>query len=354
MWAIIFSRKNTFSVLLLLSYLFNTGLLATADAENELIYDEEQGIIFSQDGKAHSKKTDENVTAAGNTQKSQQTEKKAAPSTAQKLEPASGPGDLHIARKKDPPELYFKSGLEYFKNKDFQNAMRNFTFANNAETNPKYLLWIGKTYRQLDMDNKMFEIMNKIVEQYPESDIADDALFELAFYYQRNDDYYMAEQKYAQLAEQYPFGTSFSNGQKFLDISRKQRRLMRADMGTKLKILGYTNETLQKQYKAFQNACGISVTGTGTMETIKAIKQKYDEKIDSEEKMENLKTQASVGIKWALIIGTAMLLNLILILFLRIRIKQQTVHLASLHNLLSDLKLDKYDSERDTAKSPPN
>jgi tetratricopeptide (TPR) repeat protein len=164
-------------------------LLAAAftqpSAERVLMYDEERGIVF----------VDKNEQ---DQQKQKPRQEHVAPMLPRQAPSAQKKGDIHVGRKKDPPDLYFKSGLQYFRNGDYLAALKNFTYARAADPQPQYFLWMGKTYRQLEQYDKMMSIMQEILKRYPESDVADDALFEIAFYYQKNDDYDRATEKYAE------------------------------------------------------------------------------------------------------------------------------------------------------------
>jgi tetratricopeptide (TPR) repeat protein len=276
-------------------------------AEKILIYDEEKGIIY-----------EEVVTK-----------------TIIKKVPKE---DIHVDRKKDPPELYFNSGLEYFKNGDYKNALKNFKYAADKDLKPEYLLWIGKTSRKMDKPSQMFSIMERILKDYPDSDVADDALFEMAFYYQKNYDYHQAMEKYAQLAEQYPFGLSYSNGKEFLKVSRTQRKWMQDKVMSDLKFLGIEGKTLEDVYKQFQKAYGIKPTGKGDQETVQAIKTTYAKKVEEEERRAASMRQLKESLVWAYIVGGVLILNLFLVLSMFFKINQNRKQLFFLRGILSDLE----------------
>jgi len=246
-------------------------------------------------------------------------------------------GDIHVGRKKDPPDLYFKSGLQYFRNGDYLTALKNFTYARAADPQPQYFLWMGKTYRQLEQYDKMMSIMQEILKRYPESDVADDALFEIAFYYQKNDDYDRATEKYAELAEQYPFGVSFSSGEEFLEVSRKQRQIMRAEMVLAMKVLGYEAKAQAGAYRAFQKKNGLPATGRPTRETVRAIKEKYNEKVSRDAQASAESERVKQGTVWALVGAAALALNFWMLLALRAKVRLRKRQVANLTTILSDL-----------------
>lgn len=306
-------------------------LSACVHAEKVLIYDEEKGIIFveKEDAVAPKSKKKEITKKEG--------KESIQPRMKKTLSKARGPEDIHIHRKKDPPDLYLKSGLEYYKNKDYKNALKNFKYASDRDIKPEYLLWIGKTYRQLDKQVQMFTIMERIRKDYPESDVADDALFEMAFYYQKNDNYQKAIEKYAQLAEQYPFGLSFSNGEEFLEVSRKQQRMMRGEMISTLKLLRIKGKTLFDAYKEFQKKHGLKITGEGNPETVKAIKVKYNEMLREDEDIAASTERLKESVRWAFILGILLLVNIIVIIAARVKVAQNRNQLSLLKDMLSDL-----------------
>lgn len=303
-------------------------------AEKILIYDEEKGIIFVDKDSAAAKKTIKKPQP----QEEAVVRSRPKPKKATGITRARGPDEIHANRKKDPPELYFKSALEYYKNNDFQNALKNFKHAAERDIKPEYLLWLGKTYRQLNKKIQMFTIMERILKDYSESDIADDALFEMAFYYQINDDYQKATETYRQLIEQYPFGLSYSSGDEFLDVAREQMRRMRGEMMSALKLLGIKGEELSDAYKQFQKIQSFSITGVGTAETVKAIKQKYSKKLKEDEKIAASAKRMHQSSKYVLIAGLVLFLNFILIIVARSKIVQNRKHLVELRGMLLDLQ----------------
>jgi len=292
-------------------------------AEKTLVYDEEKGIIFLEKDAYKPKKEEKKDIDA----------KKQDVKTIQNR----GSTDIHLHREKDPPELYFKSGLEYYKNEDYKNALKNFKYASDREIKPKYLLWIGKTYRQLDKSIQFFSVLERIVKDYPESDVADDALFEMAFYYQKTDDYRMAIQIYKQLTEQYPFGTSFSNREEFLDVSRREIRRMRGEMISSLKLLGIQGETLSDAYKIFQKANSLKVTGEGDSQTVKAIKAKYNEKLMEDKMAADLTKRFKKSIQFAGILFVIFVVCCTIHLNMLLKVIQNRKQLSLLNEMLSDL-----------------
>jgi len=303
--------------------------------EKVLMYDENRGIIF----------VDKNGKPEQDRPARQKTPREAGGAEAQKRTAAQtrtmGGLDIHVGRRKDPPELYFKSGLQYFKNGDYMNALKNFTYAHTADPKPHYYLWMGKAYRQLEQYDKMMEIMEEIRNKYPDSDVADDALFEIALYYQKDDDYDMAIQKYTELAEQYPFGVSFADGEEYLEISRRQRQLMRAEMVSALKVLGFEGATIADAYREFQKKNGLPADGRPTKETVRAIKAKYQQKLQYDARQTEQKEHIRAGMIVALVAAAVLGLNLWILLAVRAKMLQRRRLLVNLQNILNDLDTKK-------------
>ena len=325
------SYKEAFMQVFILIVFVLCGYL---HAEKILIYDEEKGIIQIEKDSLLSRKQKRKKKIVTDKRK----DKVVLPTAKRRLAQAKGPGDIHADRKKDPPGLYFRSGLEYYKNHDFENALKNFKYASAKDIKPEYLLWIGKTYRQLDKQVQMFTIMERILNDYPESDVADDALFEMGFYYQKSDNYQNAAEKYKQLIEQYPFGLSYSSRDEFMEVARKQLRTMRGEMISTLKLIGFKGETLSDAYKKFQKANGLEVTGEGDVITVKVIKDAYKNKTIEEEKLAASLNQLKQSIKWAVIFGAVLLLNLIIMIIARVKIVRNRKQLIMFKETLSGLQ----------------
>ncbi len=294
-----------------------------AIAEKELMYDPEKGIIFVENGPEGKKN-----------------------SGMQRVSPAKSrenkiSSDIHVGRRKDPPEVYFKSGLEYYRNNDFNNALKNFTFADSAGHRPEFRLWIGKTLRSLDKNGEMLKIMYTIIKEEPDCDVADDALLELALYYKKKDDYDKATRLFTQLIEQYPFGTAFSTGEELREIAREQRRLMRAEMINILTTLGHVGEDLPASYRNFQKANNLSVTEIGDFATIKAIKEQHRRYLEQEELKLLQKQQFDKYRPWIYGAVTAGTVNIMLLLALCSKIQTKKRQLLELQKIVKDLDVTK-------------
>ena len=249
--------------------------------------------------------------------------------------------DLQVGRKKDPPTLYFTSGLEYFKNADFTHALQNFRYADSVNPKPLFRLWIGKTFRQLGETRKTLEIMQAIVKDHSECDVADDALFEIAVYYQNSGDYEEAAHQYSLLSEQYPFGESYSTGEKFIDVARDQRAFMRAEMSNMLATLGYTNEDIAADFTAFQKDNGLKETGTADQGTVQAIKKMYKKMLDREQQSEENELLAKRYLTWAAVAGAVGLLSILLSLSLFFQSRGRLRQLTEIASNFADLNVKK-------------
>lgn len=293
-----------------------------AASEKVLIYDEEKGIMF----------VDKDSPRHGSPQKP----------TVERQHPASNgktvDATIQRGRQKDPPGVYFESGLQYFKNDNFDDALKNFTHADSLDPQPKYVLWMGKTLRQMGKFDRQMFLMNRIITTYPESDVADDALFEIAFSYQANNDYDKASKTYTRLAEQYPFGTSFSNGESFREIAHKQIQMMRAEMITTLKTLGYKGDDEESLYSAFQKDKGLPITGTGCVETVRAIKATYTGFLQAEATKLKYRERVNKYRALAFCLTGLLAANAAALFILHGNIIAKRKHIAVLCQSLSDLK----------------
>ncbi len=296
-------------------------------AEKVLMYDEERGIIM----------VDKDSPPPSREQGASET-----PSLGSRLGPASSAKnrpskDVHIGRKKDPHGLYFQSGLEYFKSGDFENALRNFLFADSLASNPVYKLWIGKTYRQLDKSGLMLGIMQGIADEFPESDVADDALFEIAFFHQVHDDYDRAMELYTRLAEQYPFGVSYSSKEPFREVAREQRSRMRAEVISSMSILGHQGQELKDLFTTFQLAARLPATGNGDPETIRAMKAAIEQRQFEDSVRATKKEQYQRHAAYGWVIFGFFVLNLLSVIIAGAKLRSLRNHLKELGRSLHDL-----------------
>jgi tetratricopeptide (TPR) repeat protein len=304
----------------------------------ELMYDPEKGIVVVD--KNNKSKPLVNHRDSSAVSKPLTTQSLTKQSRTPKRVSSDKP-DILTGYKKDPPEVYYRSGLEYYKNGDFRNALKNFTHANQAGDSVLYRLWIGKTYRQLGITDSMISVLESIVNNNPESDVADDALFELGHYYQQNDNYEKASQYYTQLVELYPFGVSYTTGEEFREICREQKRLMRAEMINILTILGYPGEDLPSSLSSFQKENHIEITGTLNQETVRAAKSMQNKLVEEEQRKSNRDQYAREYLSYSIIAGSIGLLNCFLLLILRIKLRNRKKQFNELFATLKDLDTKK-------------
>ncbi len=292
-------------------------------AEKVIVYDPVKGIIFVDKNEAEKQKK--------NTSNSSVTQKQRKTSTV----------DLHPGRKKDPPELYFRSGLEYFQNGDYKNALKNFSYADSVAPSPQSMLWKAKTYRQMGDFNKMLFIMQQIIENFPESDVADDALFELALHYQKIDDYERASLLYTRLTEQYPFGLLFSTGEELREVAREQKRLMRAELINLLSILGFSGDDFSANIRSFQKSNNLEITGNPDQKTVQMIRTRHSEFLQEEQRLllEQKKREKSYPMLFGF--GAVSLITLVLLILLQFKIKAKKQHISELRKIITDLDLGK-------------
>lgn len=303
---------SIFTVLLLFIEIFG---------QEQLIYDPEKGIVSVNENRQESRPFNNKVIV--------------------KKELTTDSFDLHSSRQKDPPRIYFRSGLEYYQNGDYVNAMKNFMFADSADPQPHYTLWIGKTWRKLNDSKKSYQILQRIIDELPQSDVADDALFEMALYYQDNNFYQKAYDSYTQLIEQYPFGLSFYTGKELREIARYKRNAMRNQIQKLLAASGYSERTLSDSYCSFQKDHNLKITGEGDSVTVTAVKAVYQKNLEKEQKRDNTNKLIKEHMNWILISGLACFLNLAALFYLRSKVKSKTQQLIELNKILTDLDTKK-------------
>ncbi|MBN2037510.1 MAG: peptidoglycan-binding protein [Chitinispirillaceae bacterium] len=313
------------------------GMNMNACAQNEILYDPEKGIMFVD--KKDTLKKDKGAKPLISFEKKGGSRDTVSTSVRPRLSEKGGRDstDLHVGRKKDPPTLYFMSGLEYYKNGDYDHAMQNFRYADSVGKNPIYHLWVGKCWRQLGKPQKMRAIMESIIQDKKAADVADDALFEMAAHYQDIDDYDTAEILYTRLAERYPFGESYSTGERYIDVARDQRKFMRAEMSNMLAILGYTDEELEENYRQFQRNHRLKETGVGDQATVALIKKTYQQMVEREKQNQRVQEQARRFTLWAVIAGAAGFLNILLSLGLFIRLNARKGHINEVRQNIAAL-----------------
>jgi tetratricopeptide (TPR) repeat protein len=302
--------------------------------EKVLMYDEEKGIVF----------VDKNEIGA-QAEKAKPKEKKERGEPRQSMASVALPQPLDTSlirgKKKDSSGVYFSSGLQFFKAGDYEDALRLFIYADSTDPRPVYSLWIGKTYRQLGKGEQQLVVMKKILLSYPDSDVADDALFEIAFYYQTQDNYQKAAETYTKLSEQYPFGKSYSNGEDFRDVAKRQKQMMRSEIVTTLKLLGYDGDEAEDLCKDFQEKNQIPATGQPDKQTIMAIKQAYREYLVTDEKKAQDKQALARHMRMS--IGCIALFGVCLIslVFVRMQAAHKKKHLLELSQSINDIDIRK-------------
>jgi tetratricopeptide (TPR) repeat protein len=187
----------------------------------------------------------------------------------------------------------------------------------------------------------MFRLLNEIATKYDNSDIADDALLELAVYYKSSNDYEKSLETLTKLIEQYPFGTSCATGEELPAIARDQRRMIRQEMINSLAIIGYQEEELATAYREFQQKNSLKITGTGTVETVTLIKQLHEQLLQKQDE-ESEKTRELEKYQWIMVVCVVVVFSTLIMLFvLRLNINSRKKHLLELKDMLIELDTGK-------------
>ncbi|MFH0921226.1 MAG: tetratricopeptide repeat protein [Fibrobacterota bacterium] len=231
-------------------------LVQAAPAKKVLVFDEKQGIIWVEEGK----KQDKAFEVPEIKKKTVIVEEK----TVRVRE--------HIKTKPVTAEEYRQTGEKFYFNQDYEEAIQYFQKAWENKSDPVDYFWMGACYRKQDKETETSRIFNELVEKYPSSEVADDAVFYLAVAAQRNNDYEKAFDLYRQVVELFPNGTSFIGKFYFRDEAKNQLRAMKVDIMSRLKILGYSdNITLVELLQTFQTENKLPVTGKPDRKTIEAL-----------------------------------------------------------------------------------
>lgn len=218
----------------------------------------------------------------------------------------AAPPPSAVKKKEMPPEApsraekmsrdhasYFKNGKRYFFEGDFQEALRYFENAYRLVHKPEYYLFMAKCHRKLGDTKRMLFVLDAILQLYSESSVADDALFEMALYYETEHDYTKAITKYKQLAEQYPYGVSITNNQEFREISREQISLMEKEINQSLELAGIKGGSIESRLLKVQKKYSLPQTGLPDQRTLQRVAD-FQNKIETAKKQKERK-KAVIG-----------------------------------------------------------
>jgi tetratricopeptide (TPR) repeat protein len=247
--------------------LFVAGILLsnqTATAKKVLVFDEQKGIIWVEEGKEGKKD-----------KKGKKEEKKEAfdvPTIGKEEEVVVEKKTVRVRRhvkiKPASSQSYLKTGKKFYSSGDYKEAIRYFNKAWRKQRNPVYYFWIGACYRKIEKHFEMVSIFKEIVEKFPRSNVADDALFYLAVHAQKRYNYRLAISRYREVVELYPNGVSEMGGFAFREEAKKQLRAMKIDILSRLKLLNYTNNNPVALIKKFQEGIRLPITGKPDRKTM--------------------------------------------------------------------------------------
>jgi tetratricopeptide (TPR) repeat protein len=229
----------------------------TVSAKKVLQFDENQGIIWVEDGKkAAPDKTFE------------------APDLKKKkviIEERTVKVREHVKTKPMTAGDYRDAGIKFYFNNDHNKALKYFTKAWEMKTDAVDYFWMGACYRKMDKNEDMARIFNEIMEKYPKSEVADDALFYLAVNAQKENDYQVAYDRYKEVVEFYPDGMSVIGKFNFREEAKKQLRAMKIDILSRLKLLGYADNNAPELLKEFQTDHDLEPTGKPEKKTVEIL-----------------------------------------------------------------------------------
>jgi hypothetical protein len=187
----------------------------------------------------------------------------------------------------------------------------------------------------------MLAVMEEIVNKHPESDVADDALLEMAVFYQNADDYEAATKRYSQIAEQYPFGVSYTTGESLIEVVREQRKQLNAQLNSMLAITGYTNEDVAVNLAGFQKDNNLPETGLADKVTVQLLKKMHTRVLERDQLREKDAAVAQKNLRFALIAGGVGVLNILIALVVLLQTRSRARQLTLLSETISDLDVRK-------------
>ncbi len=267
----------------------------TVLAEKVMFYSEKQGIMWVEKSQLAEIQRQDSL-----------------PSAKVKEVPAMAPGSasapvqakepLPPAQSKDP-DVFYKTGQRYFFDGDYAEALRYFDNAYQLDRKPEYYLFIAKCHRKLGEPRRMLFVLDAIMQLYPQSEVADDALFEMALYYEMSHNYQGAVDKFKQLAEQYPYGTSITTKQEFRDVAREQMEIMKNELNNLLTMAGLADGPITTRIKDWQEMNGVPATGLWDQKTVMSLinvrleREKAEAKIAAQKiEMARLRRIGSAGL----------------------------------------------------------
>ncbi len=231
-----------------------------AFAEKVMFYSEKNGIMWVEESQLADLQRNDSLPAV------KEKESAAAKSAAAATDP------LARARSKDP-EVFYKTGQRYFFAGDYAEALRYFENAYQLRRTAEYYLFIAKCHRKLNEPRRMLFVLDAIMQFYPNSEVADDALFEMALYYEMNRNYQAAIDRFKQLAEQYPYGTSITTNQEFRNVAREQIEIMKNELDSLLIVAGLAEGTVSSRLRDWQEINGLPATGFPDQKTVASLIQ---------------------------------------------------------------------------------
>jgi TolA-binding protein len=277
--------------------------LQPAEAKRKLVFDEEHGIVFVDDKQPAQKQrlTKQRTTAPRETTEVEMVKKTVTVKAGELLQ-----------NQKSTPETFYQTGLHFYRNKDFEEALRFFTKAFEIGRKSEYNFWMGLCHRSLGDTAVMVSIFEDILEKQPQSTVADDCVFYIAFYYQISRDYEMAIRRYKDLIEFYPDGVSAVNYTEFRDRARRCIASIKINVISMLSGLGYTEETMAGNLRRFQVDRSLPVTGVMDRRTMNMLVATFSSlEDDALKQTENRQGNTKRRIVFLGVFGTAFALNII-------------------------------------------
>ncbi|OGS34330.1 MAG: hypothetical protein A2293_09735 [Elusimicrobia bacterium RIFOXYB2_FULL_49_7] len=269
-------------------------------AKKVMVYDEKEGITWVEEGAQKTKKSSKKGFEAPTIHKTEVVieEKNVSLREHVKLKPASGAD-------------YIKTGMKFYYDKDYSEALGYFTKAWESKKKPTYHFYMGAALSKLQRNDEMVVIFEEIRRDAPKDSAADDATFYLAVYRQSQNDYAKAHELYKEVVELYPEGTSLIGGMVFREAARQQLRAMKIDILSRLKILDYKDDNALELLKQFQNDYSLPATGSPDRETVaRLIRESDNREKNIKERLSEFSTGVNRRLPWYLLVSMFLLANI--------------------------------------------
>ncbi len=186
-------------------------------------------------------------------------------------------------------EENYLSGQRLYVKQNYPKAMEYFERAYRLSLDPIYLYQVALCYLRLNELEKMKQSFKQILKQHPKSEIADDALWQLAQFEKGKRFYSRAIEYYRSLVNDYPRSRSLQGETNLSKEAQLEIVALEQEMRSYLQKMGFSGE-LTESIKQFQKQNGLKPFGLMDSATVSLAAELYKWKIleDEEEHVDHL------------------------------------------------------------------